>query len=103
MNDLIERLRALSRYEHSDYSIGEEAAKHIELLTFEVHEQRELHRTCLAAYKECATELAELKARSCAGCSRYLANPDYEGIGVCGYLDYDVAEDFGCVKWEPKT
>jgi hypothetical protein len=30
MNDLIERLRALSRYEHSDYSIGDEAADALE-------------------------------------------------------------------------
>lgn len=32
MDDLIERLRALSRYEHSDYSIGDEAAAEIEAL-----------------------------------------------------------------------
>lgn len=30
MNDLIERLRALSRHEHSDYSIGDEAAAALE-------------------------------------------------------------------------
>lgn len=30
MDDLIERLRALSRHEHSDYSIGEEAADALE-------------------------------------------------------------------------
>ena len=30
MSDLIERLRALSRFEHSDYSVGNEAADVIE-------------------------------------------------------------------------
>lgn len=30
MDDLIERLRALSRHEHSDYSIGDEAAAALE-------------------------------------------------------------------------
>lgn len=30
MDDLIERLRALSRHEHSDYSIGDEAADALE-------------------------------------------------------------------------
>lgn len=30
MVDLISRLRALSRYEHSDYSIGDEAANALE-------------------------------------------------------------------------
>ena len=32
MSDLVERLRALSRYEHSDFSVGNEAADTIESL-----------------------------------------------------------------------
>ena len=38
MNDLIDRLRALSRYEHSDYSIGDEAADELEA----AHVEREV-------------------------------------------------------------
>jgi len=40
MSDLIERLRALVRSEHSDFSIGDEAADEIERLTRERDELR---------------------------------------------------------------
>lgn len=42
MDDLIDRLRALSRHEHSDYSIGDEAATEIEALRAEVSRQEAL-------------------------------------------------------------
>lgn len=45
-NDILQRLRALSRYEHSDFSIGDEAADEIDRLR---KSHRKLHRRCQEA------------------------------------------------------
>ena len=47
MNDLIERLRALSRYEHSDYSIGDEAADALEAARVDAERYRALRDALL--------------------------------------------------------
>lgn len=54
MDDLIERLHALSRYEHSDYSIGDEAATEIEALRAEVEQMTNMAR--MQAARADATE-----------------------------------------------
>lgn len=55
MNDLIERLRALSRYEHSDYSIGDEASYALEVARME----NKGHRIAIQQLYDRAEALAE--------------------------------------------
>lgn len=47
MDDLIERLRALSRHEHSDYSIGDEAADALEAAREESDRWRDRYRSAI--------------------------------------------------------
>jgi hypothetical protein len=48
MDDLVQRLHSLSRHEHDDLSIGDEAAYEIERLTAEKSQmQSDFDRTCL--------------------------------------------------------
>jgi len=58
MSDLIERLRALARSEHSDFSIGDESADEIERLT---RERDELRRQLAEAGESIARQAATIR------------------------------------------
>lgn len=72
MSDLIKRLRALSAYEHSDFSIGNEAVAEIERLTARV---------------------AELEEVIALNCDPFAATEDHEIIIKESYKRFEARED----------
>lgn len=60
-DDLIERLRALSRCEHSDYTIGDEAADELARLRAEVAGSQDVMDDCDAEIERLGAEVEELR------------------------------------------
>jgi hypothetical protein len=59
-NDLLERLRALSRHEHSDLSIGDEAADEITALRLQIAAHEQQNRVLMSKIQWAAITNGEL-------------------------------------------
>ena len=67
MDDLISRLRALSRHEHSDMTIGDEAADALEAAREDAERYRFLRAEALSAFESGLDEPQLVFARECVG------------------------------------